>query len=80
MFILLIRGGTRLLKNQAIDRCHRIGQDKHVIAYRMICKNTVEEKIMKYQAKKLKIASDIITTDESFMKQLGKADISELFG
>ncbi|MCB0650911.1 MAG: hypothetical protein KDC85_06515 [Saprospiraceae bacterium] len=68
------------VENQAIDRCHRIGQDKHVIAYRMICKNTVEEKIMKYQAKKLKIASDIITTDESFMKQLGKADIAELFG
>jgi superfamily II DNA or RNA helicase len=68
------------VENQAIDRCHRIGQDKHVIAYRMICKNTVEEKIMKYQAKKLKIASDIITTDESFMKQLGKSDISELFG
>lgn len=68
------------VENQAIDRCHRIGQDKHVIAYRMICKNTVEEKIMKYQARKLKIASDIITTDESFMKQLGKSDIAELFG
>ncbi len=68
------------VENQAIDRCHRIGQDKHVIAYRMICKNTVEEKIMKYQAKKLKIAADIITTDESFMKQLNKSDIAELFG
>ncbi|KAA3624741.1 MAG: hypothetical protein DWQ02_22710, partial [Bacteroidetes bacterium] len=67
------------VENQAIDRCHRIGQDKHVIAYRMICKNTVEEKIMKYQARKLKIAADIITTDESFMKQLGKEDIAELF-
>ncbi len=67
------------VENQAIDRCYRIGQDKKVIAYRMICKNTIEEKIMKYQAKKQKIASDIISTDESFIKQLDKSDIEDLF-
>ena len=67
------------VENQAIDRCYRIGQDKKVIAYRMICKNTIEEKIMEHQAKKRQIASDIITTDESFVKQLGKNDISKLF-
>ncbi len=68
------------VENQAIDRSYRIGQDKHVIAYRMICKNTIEEKIMKYQAKKSKIASDIISTDDSFVKQLDKNDIADLFG
>jgi SNF2 family DNA or RNA helicase/uncharacterized Zn finger protein len=67
------------VENQAIDRCYRIGQDKKVIAYRMICENTIEEKIMKYQAKKHKIASDIISTDENFIKQLNKSDIEDLF-
>ncbi|MEL6926500.1 MAG: C-terminal helicase domain-containing protein, partial [Bacteroidota bacterium] len=67
------------VENQAIDRTHRIGQDKHIIAYRMICKDTIEEKIMKLQAKKLRIASDIIHTDEAFMKNLEQGDIMELF-
>ena len=68
------------VENQAIDRCHRIGQDKKVIAYRMICKDTIEEKIMNYQAKKRQIAAEIIRTDESFIKQLKQEDIVELFG
>ena len=67
------------VENQAIDRTHRIGQDKHIIAYRMICKDTIEEKIMKLQAKKMKIAQDIINTDEGFMKKLNREDIMELF-
>ena len=67
------------VENQAIDRCHRIGQDKKVFAYRMICKNTVEEKIIALQNKKKKIASDIIQSDESLLKKLNKNDISELF-
>ena len=67
------------VENQAIDRTYRIGQDKKVIAYRMICKNTIEEKIMGYQAKKKQIASDIIQTEDSFMKQLQKDDIINLF-
>jgi len=67
------------VENQAIDRCYRIGQNKNVIAYRLICANTVEEKIMKYQAKKQKIASDIISTDDAFVKQLDKQDIEDLF-
>ncbi len=67
------------VENQAIDRCHRIGQDKKVFAYRMICKDTVEEKILTLQNKKKKIAGDIIQTDESILKKLNKSDISELF-
>lgn len=67
------------VENQAIDRCHRIGQGKKVFAYRMICKNTVEEKIIALQDKKKKIAGDIIQTDESILKKLNKNDISELF-
>ena len=67
------------VENQAIDRTHRIGQEKKVIAYRMICKDTIEEKIMQHQAKKKKIASDIISTEEGFVKNLTKDDISALF-
>lgn len=67
------------VENQAIDRCHRIGQNKKVIAYRMICKNTVEEKILTLQKKKKQIASNIIQTDESFMKSITQSDIEQLF-
>ena len=67
------------VENQAIDRCYRIGQDKKVFAYRMICKNTVEEKILQLQNKKMKIATDIIQTDENIMKTLDIKDIKDLF-
>jgi len=67
------------VENQAIDRCYRIGQNKKVFAYRMICKNTVEEKIVNLQNKKKKIAGDIIQTDENIMKTLDVNDIQELF-
>jgi SNF2 family DNA or RNA helicase len=45
----------------------------------MICKNTVEEKILNLQVKKKKIAADIITTDESIAKKLTVKDVKELF-
>jgi SNF2 family DNA or RNA helicase len=67
------------VEEQAIDRTYRIGQDKKVFAYRMICKDTIEEKIMNYQKKKKAIAADIIQAEESFMKQLTSADIKDLF-
>lgn len=67
------------VENQAIDRCYRIGQDKKVIAYRMICKDTVEEKILKLQERKKMLASDLIQTDENVLQQLDKATIQNLF-
>ncbi len=51
-------------ENQAIDRCYRIGQKQKVMAYRMICKDTIEEKIALLQGKKKAVASSIITVDE----------------
>ncbi len=66
------------VENQAIDRIYRIGQDKKVFAYRMVCKDTVEEKILELQAKKKKIASDIIQTDENLIKKLDINDIKHL--
>jgi superfamily II DNA or RNA helicase len=68
------------VEEQAIDRCYRIGQDKNVFAYRMICKDTIEEKIIQLQAKKKKISSDLIKVDdESIMKGLKINDIKSLF-
>lgn len=67
------------IENQAIDRCYRIGQEKKVIAYRMICKDTLEEKIMGYKSKKMDLADSLIKTEESMMKKIGKDDILSLF-
>jgi len=66
------------VESQAIDRTHRIGQQSHVFAYRMICKNSVEEKIMKMAAGKKKIAEDLITAEEGFVKSLTLDDIRYL--
>jgi SNF2 family DNA or RNA helicase len=66
------------VENQAIDRCYRIGQDKNVFAYRMICRDTVEEKILKLQERKKKVAGDIVQTDENIMKNLSIDDIKDL--
>lgn len=66
------------VENQAIDRCYRIGQKKHVMAYRMICKDTIEEKILTLQNKKKGIAASIISVDEE-QKSFNTEEIKDLF-
>ena len=66
------------VEQQAIDRTHRIGQEKKVFIYKFIAKDTVEEKILSLQNRKKRLASSLITTEESFFKSLSKEDISEL--
>jgi superfamily II DNA or RNA helicase len=66
------------VENQAIDRTHRIGQNRQVFAYRMICKDTIEEKILNMQQRKKKLAEDLVTTEESFVKSLSLEDIKYL--
>ena len=67
------------VEQQAIDRVHRIGQTKRVFAYRMICKDTVEEKIIQLQNRKRALADDLISTEAGFLKKLTKDDILGLF-
>lgn len=67
------------VENQAIDRCYRIGQKKNVVAVRLICPDTIEEKIMKLQETKKELVSDIIKTDSSLMKSLTKNELIALF-
>lgn len=66
------------VENQAIDRCHRIGQNKKVIAARLICMDTVEEKIMKMQLAKTLLADDLVRTDSNMIKSFTKEDLLSL--
>lgn len=67
------------VENQAIDRCYRIGQKKNVVAVRLICPDTIEEKIMQLQESKNELVNDLIKTDESILKSLSKDDLIEFF-
>ena len=67
------------VEQQAIDRAHRIGQDKSVFAYRMICKDTIEEKILQLQDKKRALSKDLIHVESGFVKGLKREDVVDLF-
>ncbi|MFY0607553.1 MAG: DEAD/DEAH box helicase [Cyclobacteriaceae bacterium] len=67
------------IEAQAVDRAHRIGQTNTVFTYKFIARDTVEEKILKLQESKLKLAKNLITIEESFVKSLSKDDITNLF-
>jgi SNF2 family DNA or RNA helicase len=66
-------------EQQAIDRTHRIGQQNPVFAYKMICKDSVEEKILALQQRKKMIADDLISEDTGFVKKLTEEDVAFLF-
>ena len=67
------------VEQQAIDRTHRIGQTNNIFAYRMICKDTIEDKIIQLQDKKRKLAKELVSDDNSFVKSLSKEDVEFLF-
>ena len=63
---------------QAIDRAHRIGQTQQVFAYRLIAKDTVEEKVLKLQQTKRDLADAIINADNGLISKLGREDLELL--
>lgn len=67
------------VEQQAIDRTHRIGQTKNIFAYRMICKDTIEDKILQLQERKRILAKELIADDASFVKALTREDVEYLF-
>lgn len=66
------------IEAQAVDRAHRIGQQRTVFTYKFITKNSVEEKILDLQRSKQKLFNELITNEEGFVKSLSKEDILEL--
>jgi SNF2 family DNA or RNA helicase len=60
---------------QAVDRAHRIGQDRPVFAYRLIARDTVEEKILELQGSKRQLAEAIISEDNSVISNLTADDL-----
>lgn len=68
------------VENQAIDRVHRIGQHENVVAVRLICPDTVEEKILNMQQVKRTLAEDLIQTDHAMLKSIEKEDLLQLLG
>src|SRR5262249_933137 len=63
---------TPAVEAQAIDRTHRIGQTRPVFAYRLIARDTVEEKVLELQQTKRALADAIINADNSLIRNLGR--------
>ena len=66
-------------ENQATDRTYRIGQKRNVQVYKLITKNSIEEKIYELQQKKAKLIDNMLSTKETFISKLSKDEIMELF-
>ena len=66
-------------ENQATDRAYRIGQKNNVQVYKLITKNSIEEKIYELQERKAKLIDHMLSTETTFLNRLSKEDIMELF-
>jgi SNF2 family DNA or RNA helicase len=64
---------------QAVDRAHRIGQDKNVMVYRLVSQQTIETKVMELKSRKQALFSSVMSDDGGFGARLSAADIRGLF-
>lgn len=67
------------VEDQATDRAYRMGQDKRVQVYRLITRNTLEEKIYELQQRKRELVDSVIQPGESFLHKMSEEDIRNLF-
>lgn len=67
-------------ENQATDRAYRIGQKNNVQVYKLITKNSIEEKIYELQQKKAELVDNMLSTKTSFINKLSREEIMNLFG
>jgi non-specific serine/threonine protein kinase len=67
------------VESQAVDRLHRIGQEKKVFAYKLVVKDTVEEKMLELQQRKKKLVRDLVTEESGFFKSLTEREIASFF-
>lgn len=61
-----------------MDRTHRIGQDRNVVVYRLIAKDTIEEKVMALQQRKAELFTSVMDDGDAFGGALGADDIKAL--
>lgn len=62
------------VENQAIDRVHRIGQSDPVFVYRLITRDSVEQRVVELQQSKRELGQDVLASDKMFLSQLSQAD------
>ena len=67
------------VEDQATDRAYRIGQTKKVFVYRLITKNTVEEKIQKIKGRKRDLVDSVVSIDRNITKSLTMEDLRDIF-
>ncbi len=67
------------VEDQATDRAHRIGQTRVVVAYKLVARNTVEEKILELQARKRELFEAAVERDRVVVEQLTRADLEAVF-
>ena len=67
-------------ENQAIDRCHRIGQKNTVFAYRLIAKDSIEERILELQQRKRELFQAVIHPDSGPLKSMTRDDLDFILG
>ena len=67
------------MQNQSTDRDNRIGQKNKVQVYKLICENSIEEKIEKLQQEKQHMADSVVVSGETFINKMSKEEILSLF-